>query len=565
MTKRPADPPKRRGSPAAPPTPPAPPPPSPFEIEEDIRTACKPVIAAWVSGASLEASDVKESIESRAGLIGYNPRDPAIGDIIDIVFGDAQKAREAQQAKKAKPNGKAKAAKPKPNGHAAPQADTGDDLTEQEVMRLFVEQHREELRYNHSIKRWLVWQGHYWKIDGRDCAFSWALDYCRNQTERSKTRQKVRFARAIEEGARVQEEVATDAEMWDRDPWLLGTPGGVVDLRTGMLRDGRSEDLISKITRVTPAATEDCPRWLAFLHEALDGKADNIAYLKRWLGYCLTAVTEAEAVTFVWGPNGTGKGTTVKTVTQIWGDYAKTVPVEMFSKVLGSKLEYYRAEMAGKRLIVASEPDSDAVWSQGMLNELTGSDLVSARVPGGRPFDFEMTGKIMFNGNTVPQFKGIPEGIKRRLKIVAFLNQPQNPNEKLKQQLVAEYPGILRWCINGCLEFQDQGLNPPPDVVALVDEYLARQDVMARWIEECCDLVPTYRTKPGALRSNFNDWAKRNYEAPMSGPDFHAAIAALGKKNNTIRQVSSHGSDWVNGIGFKPHPTPPRDTAGNLI
>ena len=37
-------------------------------------------------------------------------------------------------------------------------------------------------------------------------------------------------------------------EYWDRDPWLLGTPGGTVDLRTGMLRPASPDDGITKVT-----------------------------------------------------------------------------------------------------------------------------------------------------------------------------------------------------------------------------------------------------------------------------------------------------------------------------
>src|SRR3546814_16935301 len=51
--------------------------------------------------------------------------------------------------------------------------------------------------------------------------------------------------------------VAPDA--FDADPWLLGTPGAVVDLRTGEARGYRPEDMVSKHTAVRPADRADCP------------------------------------------------------------------------------------------------------------------------------------------------------------------------------------------------------------------------------------------------------------------------------------------------------------------
>src|SRR3546814_5504029 len=83
--------------------------------------------------------------------------------------------------------------------------------------------------------------------------------------------------------------VAPDA--FDADPWLLGTPGAVVDLRTGEARGYRPEDMVSKHTAVRPADSADCPTWMDFLDTTFGGDADLIRYFQRWAGYALTGVT----------------------------------------------------------------------------------------------------------------------------------------------------------------------------------------------------------------------------------------------------------------------------------
>ena len=84
---------------------------------------------------------------------------------------------------------------------------------------------------------------------------------------------------------------------------------------------------------------------------------------------------------------------------------------------------------------------------------------------------------------------------------------PAKPDTSLKDPLKTEWPGILRWMINGCLAWQASGLTPPPDVKAAVNDYFARQDATARWLDECCDLYPTASTQPRDLLASYNAWA----------------------------------------------------------
>src|SRR6266851_6443921 len=82
------------------------------------------------------------------------------------------------------------------------------------------------------------------------------------------------------------------SDQWDRDPWLLGTPGGTVDLGTGELRASQPEDYLTKSTAATPGG--DCPLWKAKLLEICGGDGEVVGFLRRWYGYCLTGLTREE-------------------------------------------------------------------------------------------------------------------------------------------------------------------------------------------------------------------------------------------------------------------------------
>ena len=74
----------------------------------------------------------------------------------------------------------------------------------------------------------------------------------------------ISFAGGVEKFARSDRQMVATSETWDRDPFLLGTPAGTVDLRTGELREPDPRDGITKITAVAPAETADCPRCFGF-------------------------------------------------------------------------------------------------------------------------------------------------------------------------------------------------------------------------------------------------------------------------------------------------------------
>lgn len=429
---------------------------------------------------------------------------------------------------------------------------TQQPLTEQLVMRMFVDQNKDKLRYNHDTKMWLVWREHRWREDRTQKVFSNLMEFCRSIGTTASV-QKIRYARAIEEGARAEPEIATEQGDWDADPWLLGTPGGMVDLQSGNLRPGLPADMISKIVARVPAERANCPRWKAFLNEALGGKADNIAFFQRFCGYSLTGLTTEESLLFIVGKPGTGKGTASKTILSLMRDYARPMPIAMFTDGAWRALEYYRAKLPRRRMILASEPEKGSTWSDAFVNELTGGDMLTGRNPAGRPFDFDPEFKLWLQGEQVPQLRSVGTGLKRRLRILVFAVEPQNPDPNLKQALKAEWPGILRWMIDGCLEWQRIGLAPPPDVQNAVDDYFTLQDSMGRWIEECCETLPQARSKPSELRNSFNGWADRNGERRLSFSDFHEAIT---KK---FRQTTVHGTHFVNGVFLKPEQSRSRE------
>ncbi|MDQ2764933.1 MAG: phage/plasmid primase, P4 family, partial [Pseudomonadota bacterium] len=332
-------------------------------------------------------------------------------------------------------------------------------------------------------------------------------------------------------------------------PWLLGTPVGVVDLRTGIKWPGRPSDLITRQTAVPPAPSgTPAPHWLDFLHQATEGDVELQGFLRRWAGYCLSGDVSEEVLTFLYGDGGNGKGVFVATMSAVMGTYAVAQPMEAFT--VGARLpaEYYRVQMAGARLVTASETESGRTWAESQIKELTGNEApVSARHPRGRPFSYKPQFKLQFVGNHAPSLKGRSPAMERRLRVVPFLNKPAHPDHGLKDRLRLEWPAILRWMIEGCLEWRRDRLGTASAIKRASDKYFEQQDAFGRWLHERCILHATLSTRPGELFSNYRAWCQANGETALTSPEF----AEARDRTKGLVVKTRDGTRWVVGIGFR--------------
>src|SRR5437868_270173 len=76
--------------------------------------------------------------------------------------------------------------------------------------------------------------------------------------------------------ARSQKGVPVLPTELDRDPTLLNCPNGMLDLRTGWLREHRREDYITKLCPTPFDEDAACPAWEWFLEAVFDGDRELI-------------------------------------------------------------------------------------------------------------------------------------------------------------------------------------------------------------------------------------------------------------------------------------------------
>jgi putative DNA primase/helicase len=403
------------------------------------------------------------------------------------------------------------------------------NLTEDDVAEAFAKEYGDNLRFDHDAGRWFVWNGSRWEMNRTRKAFDFCRHLCRKYRSGQQRMASENAAEGVERMASRDQRLAVTSEIWDRDPFLLGTPGGTVDLRTGVSKPASRDAYITKLTSVAPAPIGTAaPIFQKFLNEATGGDVDLQAFLQRWAGYCLTGDTSEQSLLFVYGPGGNGKGRFIAVLTEIMADYAKTATMEVFA---ASKHPRHLTELAmlhGARLVTASETERHQAWSESRINQLTGEDNITANFMRCDHFTFRPNFKLTLIGNHKPRLETVNEAARRRFNIVPFLHKPAEPDKTLLVKLRKEYPAILHWMIEGCLSWQNEGLKVPKVVMEATAEYFEEQDLLASWISENCELGADKKAMASKLYASFKDFATESGENPGSSTSFGSLLAQHG-------------------------------------
>jgi putative DNA primase/helicase len=281
------------------------------------------------------------------------------------------------------------------------------------------------------------------------------------------------------------------------------------DLRTGVSHAPRPSDYITKIAGTSCAAPgTPHPVWTAFLQRVAPDP-ELRSFLQRFVGYSLTGATTEHKFVFAYGTGANGKSTFINTIAAIFGNYATVADVGTFIAATTERHPTDVAKLHGYRLVVAQETEKGRRWDETKIKTMTGGDKMTARFMRCDFFDFIPKFKLWIVGNHKPRLDHVDEAMRRRMLLIPFLVQipAEERDLNLGEKLKAEWPAILRWALDGCLEWQRIGLAPPKIVTEATDEYFADQDLTKQWLEDCTeDGGPFAFTTSSQLFASWKTW-----------------------------------------------------------
>lgn len=349
---------------------------------------------------------------------------------------------------------------------------------------------------------------------------------------------------------------------FDKDPWLLGVPNGVVDLKSGELYGGEPGHLISKCCSCDYLGIEDVDisGVLKFLNTIYDNDQELIEFLQRLLGYGLTGLTTHHVFPFLLGRGRNGKSLFMNSIMRVLGDYAAVIPSDLFLQSNAPRntnaADPAIMKLEGLRLAVSSEVEEGSKFSALQVKKITGGDTLEGRNPYDKELrNFKPTHLTIMIGNHEP---APPTGdpafwdrtylIKHNIRFVT--TEPKTEKEKeadpeIEEKLSKLDSQFLTWMVIGCLRWQanNKKLDPPSTVLKATEEYQEDADFIGQFIETCCATSnPKSKTGSTELYAAFTVWFRENINAKKN---YTPSQRVFGKK---LRARDEFPDGKTNGI-----------------
>lgn len=419
------------------------------------------------------------------------------------------------------------------------------------------------IRYCHELKKWFIWNGKQWKEDNQGRIFHLATLTIRVMVDESKdlpdadrialikwslkseSRDKIK---GMVDLAQNNPSIIISQGNFDCNQWLLNCQNGTINLKTGKLQNHRKEDYISKIMPISYDSAATCPIWEDTISKIMGGKVDLIEYLHKALGYSITGSVKEQDIFIPYGTGANGKSTFTKIIMDLLGpDYAKQTTATALLVKQNETVGEDVAVLVGARFVATIEVDDGKRLAESLVKQLTGGDKIRARFLYSNSFEFEPTFKLWLITNHKPKVTGTDQGIWRRLKLIPFtITIPEEKQDKdLLEKLKTELPGILNWCINGCLKWQHEGLQPPQEVIAATDSYKAEMDFINMFIKDCCKTEPDLKSSVKELHECYIKWCEGAGERPLGKRSFGSRLREKGYST----APGTHNYPYWQGIG----------------
>lgn len=320
----------------------------------------------------------------------------------------------------------------------------------------------------------------------------------------------------------------------DADCFLLCTPESTYDLRKGVAgaREHSPADYITKITSVSPSNKGE-QLW----HDSLDlifcKNQELINYVQMICGLAAIGKVYVEALIIAYGCGRNGKSTFWNAVSRVLGLYSGNISADTLTVGCRRNIKPELAEVKGKRLLIAAEMQEGARLNDSTVKQLCSTDDVFAEKKYKDPFSFTPCHTLVLYTNHLPKVSASDDGIWRRLIVIPFNAKIEGSNDiKNYGEYLYNNAGesILSWIIEGAQKViaLDYNIPVPECVQKAIDEYRAQNDWLGHFLDDKCELDPSFRESSGALYQAYRNYSIDTNEYVRSTADFYFALEKAG-------------------------------------
>lgn len=421
------------------------------------------------------------------------------------------------------------------------------------------------VRYDHEKGLWMLFGEGLWKevMDGAISRLALqTIRYRRAAAEiedGDKRQAIIRFAISSESCHRISgmlrmvrdmRPVAEEGGNWNSIKHLIGTPNGVIDLRSGKRIEGQPHHAVTLRTNSSVFYPEiNCPTWLSFLDDIFGGDQELIDYVQLALGYSLTGETNEQVLIAAIGGGANGKSTFINAVTYALGEYARWTDMSTFYHQYGGGPRNDLASLRYARLVAASEYSSSQVLDEGIIKRLTGQDKISCRHLWQSLFEYYPQFCIWVLLNVLPRTKDASHAFWRRIHTVPFSKvfTGDEIDTHMGVKLRKEAQGILSWIVEGAVRYyRGERLQETSAMLEVKNAWQRQSDHFRLYMEEMIKLDPQDSISAVEFRKNYHEWCGQDI-APLPRNTIGRRLA--GAYNIEISHDAA-GRAVYRGIGF---------------
>lgn len=411
----------------------------------------------------------------------------------------------------------------------------------------FAAMFKDQVKYCAIYKKWFIWNGKRWEQDDTGKIITYAIECVRNiihdadlLPEGDKRKSLIQHSlksessgklKALLEIASGMPAITVRSEDLDQNPWLLNCQNGTIDLRTGKLKPHDPKDYI---TRICAAAYKpDCaiPLWTQLMEKITGGDKEYIRYIQKALGYALTGDISEQAIFILYGTGSNGKSTMLNIFAALLNGYAQSTSSDTFMQKKNESVNNDIARLKGARFVSAIEMEEGKRMAESLIKSMTGGDKLVTRFLYGEFFEYVPQFKVFLAVNHKPDIRDTTNSIWRRIKIMEFNNTftEQERDKNFPTKIMAkELPGILAWAVQGCLDWQQNGINAPDIVEAATRAYKEEMDSFSHFFNECCVVREGARVSNKMLRAKYDEWCAENGERGLTQRPFSRKLRERG-------------------------------------
>ena len=418
------------------------------------------------------------------------------------------------------------------------------------------------MRYCYIDRRWLCYNDGKWYYDTKGSVFVWAdkvlesmkselklwaeyqegemlPDYQKHMKKSRSNNSKKAMVKELEHLVAV-----SPAEL-DADRMLVNARNGVINLNDFTVSEHKPDFLMTRMLGTSmPENPKKPEKWLSFLDQIFNNDNELIRYIQKALGYSLSGDTSEQCAFFLYGTGRNGKSTFLEVVRKIMGDYATNIqPESIMVKASTNTANSDIARLKGARFVTSVELNEGMRLNEGLIKQLTGDDMITARKLYGDEFEFRPEFKLWMATNHKPTIRGTDLGIWRRIHIIPFsVTIPESAvDKKLSHKLEEELPDILAWAVEGYRMWKSEGLRMPKVIADAVEEYRNEMDVISAFLASDY-VVQGGEVKAQALYAVYCQWCSESNEYKMPSRKFGLEMT---KRYNKIRKKSGFVYDGI--------------------